>query len=188
MMLALLLLGAVVLRDDVSQIPPNHRWRYDRFVVTEKNLPVDVECLYRVQSGSRVRVEIMTEENLELLRAGQQYEKILGSNNGALRQEIGVPGTFAIVIWNDNESQPAEVRLKLSLDFSARNLNVTGALSPQRRFTVILVSLFGFLSILTVSARQLLKAMAKGPAPRVTSYRIPSEPESIPPTPDHAPD
>jgi hypothetical protein len=188
MMLALLLLGAVVLRDDVSRIPPHHKWRYDRFVVTEKNLPVDVNCQYQVQSGDNVRVELMTGENLEALRAGQNYETLQASTGGALHHELGLPGTFAIVIWNDDDTRPAEVALKLSLDFSAKNLNQPRTLTPQRQFTVILVSLLSFLSILTVSARQLLKAMAERPKPRLTSFQIPDAPESILPKPDHAPD
>jgi hypothetical protein len=188
MMLALLLLGAVVLRDDVSRIPPNHKWRYDRFEVTEKNLPVDVDCRFRVQKGDHVHVELMTEENLEALRAGRNHEAIQASSDGALHQEISVPGTFAIVLWNDDEAQAAEVALKLSLDFSGRNLNTTRSLTPQRQLTVILLSLFGFISILTVSARQLLKAMATRPNPSITSYRIPDAHESTPPTTDREPD
>jgi hypothetical protein len=184
MMLALLLLGAVVLRDDVSRIPPHHKWRYDQFVVTEKNLPVDVDCLYRVQSGDHVRVELMTAENLESLRAGEKYETIQVSTDGALHQQLGIPGTFAIVVWNDDDSQPAEVALKLSLDFSGKSLNLPRTLTPQRRFTVILISLLSFFSILTVSAHRLLKAMAG----RSTSFRIPNAPGSIPPKPDHEPD
>jgi hypothetical protein len=184
MMLALLLLSAVVLRDDVSRIPPNHRWRYDRFEVTEKHLPVDVDCTFRVQKGDHVRLELMTEENLEALRAGKEHEAIQASSNGELRQEIGVPGTFAIVLWNDDEAAPAEVALKLALDFSGKNLKLTRTLTPQRQLTVILLSFVGFLSILTVSARQLLKGMARSPRHATTSYQTPGAHEAIPPTRD----
>ena len=188
MMLALLLLSAVVLRDDVSRIPPHHKWRYDRFEVTEKHLPVDVDCVFRVQKGDHVRLELMTQENLEALRAGQKHDVIQSSSSGELHQEIGLPGTFAIVLWNDDESLPAEVALKVSLDFSGRSLNVPRTLTPQRQLTVILLSFFGFLSILTVSARQLLKAMSRRPSRGVTSFQIPDVHEPIPPTEDREPD
>jgi hypothetical protein len=184
MIFALLLLGSVVLRDDVSLIPPHHKWRYDRFVVTEKHLPVDVDCIFRVQKGDHVHLELMTEENLEALRAGQRYEIIQGSADGTLHQEIGLPGTFAIVLWNDDESQPAEVALKLSLDFSGKSLNLPRTLPRQKQVTVILLSLAGFLTILGVSARQLLKAMSNRP----TSSPTPDAPAEIPPTPDREPD
>jgi hypothetical protein len=188
MMLALLLLSAVVLRDDVSRIPPNHKWRYDRFEVTEKHLPVDVDCLFRVQKGDHVHLELMTEENLEALRAGKHHDVIQSSSDGELRHEISVPGTFAIALWNDDETLPAEVALKLSLDFSGKNLNTTRTLTPQRQFTVILLSFFGFLSILTVSTRQLLKGMARRPKHLTTSFQIQDEHEPIPPTQDREPD
>jgi hypothetical protein len=188
MMLALLLLSAVVLRDDVSRIPPNHKWRYDRFEVTEKHLPVDVDCFYRVQKGDHVHLELMTEGNLEALRAGKQHEVIQSSSDGELRYAISVPGTFAIVLWNDDEALTAEVALKLSLDFSGKNLNTTRTLTPRRQFTVILLSFLGFLSILTVSTRQLLTGMARRQRNLTTSFQIPDEREPIPPTQDREPD
>jgi hypothetical protein len=188
MMLALLLLSAVVLRDDISRIPPHHKWRYDRFEVTEKHLPVDVDCRFHVQKGDHVHLELMTEENLEALRAGKGHDVILSSSDGELHQQIGVPGTFAIVLWNDDETLPAEVALKLSLDFSGKNLKMTRTLTPQRQLTVILLSFFGFLSILVVSARELLKGMARRPRSMTTSFQIPDGHEAIPPTQDREPD
>jgi hypothetical protein len=163
MILALLLLGSVVLRDEVSVIPPHHKWRYDKFVVTERNLPFDVDCLFHVEKGGHVHLELLTGENLDNLRAGRDYDVILSSQSGALHQEIGVPGTFAIVLWNDDETQPAEVALKLSLDFSGKSLNFARTLPPQRKLAVILISFAGFITILGVSARQLLKGMASRP-------------------------
>jgi hypothetical protein len=188
MMFALLLMGAVVLRDDISRIPPHHKWRYDRFEITGKNLPVDVDCTFRVEKGDKVHVELMTGENLEALRAGGKYEVIQGSSSGELHQEIGLPGTFAIVLWNDGETLPAEVAVRLSLDFSGKSLNLPHTLPIRRQAAVILTSFFGFLTILAVSARQLLRAMANRPGPRVTSFQIPDEREAIPPTPDRVTD
>ena len=185
MILALLLLGSVVLRNDTSTIPPHHRWRYDRFVTNAKQLPVDVDCTFRVLEGGHVKVELMTEENLQALRDGRKYEAIQVSYDGSLHQEIGLPGTFAIVVWNDDESRPAEVALRLALDFSGKSLNPPRTLSPERKLTVILLSFIGFILIVTLSARQLLNAMK---ARSLTSSRTPDESGSIPPTPDHGPD
>jgi hypothetical protein len=160
MILALfLLVGPVVLRNDTSLIPPHHRWRYDRFV-TGRQLPVDVDCTFRVQKGAHVHVELMTDDNLEALRQGRKYDIIQTSSNGAIHQKIGLPGTFAIVIWNDDDLRPAEVALRLALDFPGKSITPAQTLSPQRKLTVILLSFVGFLSILIVSSRQLLKAMA----------------------------
>lgn len=162
MTLAVLLLGSVLLRDDTNTIPPG-RWRYDRFITNEKQLPVNVDCKFHAEKGSHVRVELLTEENLEALRRGESHDFITASTSGALHQEIGVPGTFALVVMNDDKAQPAEVALRLSLDFSAKNLNLPRTLSPRRKFTVILMSFLGFITIVTLSARQLLKAMWGGP-------------------------
>jgi hypothetical protein len=181
MMFALVLLASsVVLRDDTSTVPPHHRWRYDRFVTTAKHLPVDVDCRFRVKQGAHVYVELMTEANLEALRRGEKYRIIQTASRGELRQEIGVPGTFAIVVWNDDDSQPALVALRLALDFPGNPLNAPKTLSPERKWTVILLSVVGFLSILAWSGWQLLRA--------ITSSRIPDGPGSIPPTPDRDPD
>jgi hypothetical protein len=162
MMLALVLLGSsVVLRDDTSVVPPHHHWRYDRFVTTAKHLPVDVDCTFRVKSGADVHVELLTEESLEALRRGAKYQPIQTSTGGAIHQEIGVPGTFAIVVWNDDDARPAEVALRLALDFPGKDVNAAQTLSPQRKLTVILLSVVGFLAILILSGRQLLRAMAR---------------------------
>jgi hypothetical protein len=184
MILALLMLGPVVLRNDTSTIPPNHRWRYDRFVTTAKQLPVDVDCTYRVLEGGHVRLELMSEDNLEALRRGRKYETIQVSKDGSLHQEIGVPGTFAIVVWNDDEQRPAEVAIRLALDFSGKSLNPPRTLSTQRKLTVILLSFVGFILIVTLSARVLLNAMK---AHSLTSFHTPDAPGSIPPTPDRGP-
>lgn len=183
MILALLLLGSVVLRNDTSTIPPHHRWRYDRFVTTARQLPVDVDCTFRVLAGEHVRVELMTEENLSALREGRKYETIQVSSDGSLHQEIGLPGTFAIVVWNDDDSRPAEVALRLALDFSGKSLNPPRTLSAERKLTVILVSFIGFILIVTLSARQLLNAMR---ARSLTFSHTQDESGLIPPTPDHA--
>jgi hypothetical protein len=159
MMLALLLLASsVVLREDVSTVPP-HRWRYDRFLTTDKELPVDVVCDFRLLKGGKVRVELVTDENLNRLKKGDAYEVIQASSRGGLHQEIGLPGTFAIVVWNEDETRTAEVALRLALDFSGKGANPARGLSPRRQLTVILLSFAGFLAILIVSAQRLLKAM-----------------------------
>jgi hypothetical protein len=181
-MLALLLFGAIVLRDDVVRIPPHHKWRYDRFIITEKNLPVTLKCSFRVKSGDNVRVELISDADLEALRAGRNYDVIQSSSTGDLDHEIGIPGTFDLVLWNDDDSRAADVALKMALDFNG-GVGQARTLSRQCQITVIALSIAGFLTILGVSIRQLLKAMA---AP--TSFQIPDEPESIPPTPGPDPD
>jgi hypothetical protein len=158
MIFALLLLSsAVVLRDDTNIIEPQH-WRYDRFV-TKDQLPVDVDCTFR-SDGPQVRVELMTEDNLQAMRRGVDHDFIAASKSGRLHQEIGMAGMFAIVVINDDKVRPATVNLRLALDF-AKPLAYPRTLSPQRKFTVITLSFVGFLLIVTLSARSLVGAMRK---------------------------
>jgi hypothetical protein len=158
MIIALFLLASsVVLRDDVNTVAPG-RWRYERFV-TKEQLPVDVDCAFKVVKGPPVRVELMTIDNLEALRRGEPHEFIVASTSGDLHQEIGVPGTFALVVINDDKEHSADVSLRLSMDFSAKSLKVTGELSPEKKLVIALLSFTGFLAIVSFSARKLILAM-----------------------------
>ena len=54
---------------------------------------------------------------------------------------------------------PVDVRLRVSLDFSARGRPRAQVLSPERRFAVIVISATLFLGIVFYSARKLLGVM-----------------------------
>ena len=69
------------------------------------------------------------------------------------------PDDYVIVVENDAEA-PAEVLLRISLDFTRAGPRVT-KLSPQRQFTVIAISFAVFFGIVTWSARKLLRAVRK---------------------------
>jgi hypothetical protein len=174
-----ILASSVVLRDDVNAVPPD-RWRYERFV-TKEQLPVGVDCVFKVVKGPPVRVELMTADNLEALRRGEQHEFIAASESGDLHQEIGVPGTFAIVVINSDKEHAADVSLRLSLDFSAKSLKVTGELSPQKKLVVALLSFTGFLAIVSFSARKLIRAMRDS---RATNSRPPIVENAVESGPD----
>ncbi|MDQ6677755.1 MAG: hypothetical protein M3Z09_10720 [Acidobacteriota bacterium] len=158
-LLFLLVADVTILRDGVITVPPG-QWRYDEFSVGER-LPADVDCTFRVEAPAKARVELVTKENLRLLMKGEDYENIAASASGALHQEIGVPGGFAIVVVNQDENHPAHVAMRLSLDTSGRSLVKVRYLSPERKLIVILASFVGFLLIVTLSARTLLVAMKR---------------------------
>ncbi|MDQ6699577.1 MAG: hypothetical protein M3Z36_05270, partial [Acidobacteriota bacterium] len=81
---------------------------------------------------------------------------------GVLRVPVPVPGEYAIVIASAKESRGmASVHLRLALDFSATNPQAR-YLSPQRRWTVILISFATFFTIVIVSGRKLFQAMKGG--------------------------
>jgi len=82
---------------------------------------------------------------------------------------------------NSDKQHAADVSLRLSLDFSARSLKVTGELSPQKKLVVALLSFTGFVAIVSFSARKLILAMRDS---RATNARPPAADEQIDPAPD----
>lgn len=158
-MLALLLLAAeaVVLRDDVNVVPPGE-WRYDEFVVKEQ-VPATVACAFHQEGQARARVELVSRQQLDSLLKGQAHDVIVESRESGFSQQIRQPGSYALVLVNEDKTRPARVALKLTLDFSAYRRPSARYLSPERRLTVILLSFVGFLAIVTLSARKLLRAM-----------------------------
>jgi hypothetical protein len=157
----LLLLAAepAVLRDEVDLLPPG-QWRYDSFALKDQ-VPATVDCTYVVAKPGRVRVELMTRENLHSMLHGGDYETIAKGQGGRLTREMGAPGEFAIVVTNEEKTREAQVALRLTLDFSNQNAGKARYLSPGRKSAVILLSFFGFLAIVTLSARKLLLAMRR---------------------------
>jgi hypothetical protein len=157
--LLVLATAATVLRDDVNTVPPGE-WRYQQFSVGPK-LPADVDCTFQVAAPGRARVELMTRDNLQALLKGRSYESIATATSGTLHQEIGVPGDFALVIVNPDQSQSARVAMRITLDTSGQSLIKARFVSPERKLAIILSSFAGFLLIVSVSARKLLLAMKR---------------------------
>ena len=156
----LLLLFAVdsqTLMDEAVDVPAND-WRYAQVML--KQLPVTIEYEFQVISGDgAIRAALVNQEGLEDLKKGDREP--LGSGafqkQGSFSRLIGVPDEYAVVIENRGPGR-ASVRLRVSLDFSDRRVQVR-YLSPQRRWAVIGISTCVFLAIVLISARKLLGAM-----------------------------
>jgi hypothetical protein len=145
------------LLDEVYEIPPTD-WRYVQ--VALKQLPVTIEYEFHVISGDgAVRAALVNQEGLEDLKKGDREP--LGSvafqKQGNFSRLIGVPDEYAVVIENRGPGL-TKVRLRVSLDFSDRRVQVR-YLSSQRRWAVIVISASVFLAIVLFSARKLLSAM-----------------------------
>jgi hypothetical protein len=145
------------LLDEVFEVPPAD-WRYAQVIL--KQPPVTIEYEFHVISGDgAIRAALVNREGLEDLRQGDRDP--LGS--GAFQKQasfsrlIGVPDEYAVVIENRGPGR-ASVRLRVSLDFSERRLQVR-YLSPARRWTVIAISASVFLAIVLISARKLRGAI-----------------------------
>jgi hypothetical protein len=148
---------AQTLLDEVVEVPSND-WRYAQVVL--KQLPVTIEYEFQVISGDgAIRAALVNLEGLEDVKKGDREP--LGSGafqrQGSFSRLIGVPDEYAVVIENRGPGR-ASVRLRVSLDFSERRVQVR-YLSSERRWAVIGISASVFLAIVLISARKLLGAM-----------------------------
>jgi hypothetical protein len=159
---ALLLLwlaaGSQLLLDEVFHVPTGE-WRYVPVIL--KQPPATVDCDFRVISGNgTVRVVLVNREGLDTIRGGDRDP--LGSGafaqQGQVSRMVSLPDEYAVVLENGSRG-PVSVRLRVSLDFSARGRPRAQTLSPERRFAVIVVSATFFLGIVFYSARKLLGVM-----------------------------
>jgi hypothetical protein len=172
--LALILLAAATrleLVDEVLRIPAGD-WRYVELGLKQQAAFVAAD--FEVQSGSQpVKLELMRHEDLDRLRADRPNGVIAATAlaaSGRLLYRVRVPGDYVVVIDNRNanrnangnaDGREAVARLRVVLDFGARPGPQVTRLSPQRQFTVILISFAVFFGIVTYSARRLLRGIRR---------------------------
>jgi hypothetical protein len=164
--LALILLAAATrleLVDEILRIPAGD-WRYVELGLKQQAAFVAAD--FEVQSGSQlVKLELMRREDLDRLRTDRPNGVIAATAaaaSGRLLYHVRVPGDYVVVIDNRNAGgQEAVARLRVALDFGARPGPQVTRLSPQRQFTVILISFAVFFGIVTYSARRLLRGIRR---------------------------
>jgi hypothetical protein len=157
----ILLLAAstnVQLVDEVYRIPARD-WRWVPVSLRQK--PALISARYQVHGDStEVRLKLIRRADLE---KGQDARALSATNfkpGGHLLYQVMTPDDYVIVVENHGET-PAEVLLRIGLDFSRAGPRVT-RLSPLRQFTVIAISFAVFFGIVTWSARRLLRAVRRG--------------------------
>jgi len=146
------------LMDEVHQIPAGD-WKYVEVELHQQ--PARISASYEVLSGSsNVRVALMLREDLERMR-----DDLPGSiavtppgRSGHFSDRVRRRGDYVVVLDNQAGRQAARVRLRVGLDFGAGAPEV-GRLTPQRQWTVVVISCVAFLGIVSYSARRLLRAM-----------------------------
>jgi hypothetical protein len=149
----------VELVDEVYTIPPTE-WRYVQ--VSLRQTPVVVHCNFQsLTKGANVRVALLTQDEMEKLRANQPHGFLVKSQPaavGALAYQLHRGGEYAIVVDNREMQGPLRVHLRVWLDFSSGGPQGVGYLPPERRLAVILISFAVFFAIVTWSVRKLLQA------------------------------
>jgi hypothetical protein len=152
---------SVELADEQYRIPPRN-WRY--MEVTLKQRPALVIARFEVDAGpAGVRLELMTADELERLRAGQPPALLSvtpAGPAGRLFYDLPQAGNYMLVVENRGAAE-AEVHLRVLLDFSGRHSLTVTQITPLRRAVVVALSLAVFLAIVTYSARRLLRAIGR---------------------------
>ena len=139
-------------------------WRYFEFPSKEKDARLQVQVdLQAPKNAPGVRVAVMSEEEFRRFRASQPHRTIASSayrREGNLRTRIPEPGGYVVIIDNRLEGRRksrVEMEVTLTTGPDPENLPVDYA-SPRKRLIVVTVSLAGFLLILVLSGRALLRA------------------------------
>jgi len=70
------------------------------------------------------------------------------------------PGDYAVVVDNRNSKQlPADVHLRVSLDFFEKPISVTTGISRGRQLAVIFASFLFFFGVVTFAGRKIMAAI-----------------------------
>jgi hypothetical protein len=154
--LALLLAARVLVVDDRAVVPAGE-WRALELGLQQR-VGV-VECSFQVVSrGGRVRFMLMTMRDLRNLRDGKRHTVLDATPyaaSGSFSYRVPSPGDYVIVMDNRFDGRgPAELRLKVSVDYTDE-VAVTPRYAPQStRTTVIALSTLFFLAVCTYFARR----------------------------------
>ena len=145
------------LSDEVYRVAP-HDLRYMELSLNQR--PALVEALFEVNAGPpRVRLALMRREDFDRFRLGQPRAPLAISPAGATGRvfhDVARPGDYVLVVEN-RAAAPAEVHLRVMLDFSGRHSLTVTQISPERRAVVIALSMMVFVAIVSYSARRLLR-------------------------------
>ncbi len=155
-LLALVAPGLQTLTDEVFQIPAKE-WRY--VAVTVKQVPVTVDCDFRVISGAgAVRAALVNADGLDDWKQGNRSAASAPAPRGGFSRTVSVPDEYAVIVENSGGGD-ASIRLRVLLDSSGRGQPQAKYLSPERRLAVIAISATVFFAIVSYSAKKLLGAM-----------------------------
>ncbi len=164
---AFLLLAASVSGDGSRAELANEDFRVQphdyRFIDAQiSHWPATLICEATVTRGPEVRVELLTHGELLRFVRGREHNAVLSLDSRkdpSFSQALPDKGEYALVVVDDGD-QPSDVRLRADVQF-AREPDVARYLTPQRRLTVILMSLTVFLATVSWSAWKLVGAMRR---------------------------
>lgn len=158
-----LFLFASVTRVHVVDEPfdiPAREWRFPDAQLELHQRAATLVADYQVESGSPIRLLLMTREDVERMNDGKPHGSLMTigpAAYGSMQFAIPEPGDYALVLDNRNNDRPARIHLSVWLDFPAAS-----GISTARQLTVILLSFAFFFGVVAWSARKLWKGIYAG--------------------------
>jgi hypothetical protein len=130
---------------------------------TVRQTPTGVDCRFEVVSGgSTVHAELLPIGEFRRFDRGLEHETMAATpkgRGGAFRRVINTRGQYAIVIVNEKGAESVTVSLSLETNANPDNGDIATPLTPERRRTVIALSVAFFLLTVTWSGTKLIAAM-----------------------------
>jgi hypothetical protein len=155
-----LLLAASTRVELLDETPTIRRGEWNWYPVSLRQRTATVVGNFEVESGSpKVRLALMTHAEMERRHAHSSFDELAGTtpgSRGSFHFRVPRPDDYGIVVDNSQGTEDASVRVRVLLDFSGPRVT---QISPQRQLTVIALSFAFFLSVVTYSARKILRAI-----------------------------
>ncbi|MBS1856025.1 MAG: hypothetical protein JST11_11715 [Acidobacteria bacterium] len=165
-LLACLLLAApsasVDLLDETSTIAAG-KWNFYPSMHL-RQLPVRIDADFEVQPpGGKVQLALLTHGDTERLFKDEPHGVLAATGyerRGRFTFQVPRADDYDIVVDNREGNRDVTVRVRVALHFAAAGPVVVTA-SPARQWTVIALSALFFLSVVTYSARRILRAIGR---------------------------
>jgi hypothetical protein len=161
--LALLVLAAFIPAPQPAQTfrldSGDFRW----IPFTVRQTPTEVDCRFTVASGgATVHAELLPMSEFRRFDRGREHETMAATpkgREGAFRRVVDARGQYAIVIVNEKGAAPVTVSLNMETNANPDAGDLSTTISPERRRTVIALSVAFFLVTVTWSGTKLIAAM-----------------------------
>jgi len=165
LLMCILLLAAparVELLDETSTIAAG-KWNFYPSMHLRQQ-PVRVLADYRVLTpGAKVRLALLTHGDTERLFKDAPHGVLAATPvaaSGYLRFRVQSPDDYDIVVDNREGKDDVQVRVRVALEFGSSIPEVTTA-TPARQLTVVALSFLFFFTVVTYSARKILRAIGR---------------------------
>ncbi len=133
-----------------------------RWVPVTVKRPTLVDCHFEVLNGSpTVHVELLSDDQFVRFARHRRYETLASTadgSSGSFARMIEAPGSYRVLIRNDQGAPPIAVSVDLKMDVERDAGLMTSGVPIQRRITVIAISLAVFFGTVFWSGQKLLRA------------------------------